>query len=64
MGGPPAQRQILSGCGRRSGCGGGVFGLVAEAAQEAIDGYIFVEGFPVEAAGADADLLKLFRGGA
>ena len=65
MGGPPAQRQILSGCGRRSGCGGGVFGLVAEAAQEAFYGDVFVEGFPVEwPRGADADLLKLLWGGA
>ena len=47
MGGPPAQRQILSGCGRRSGCGGGVFGLVAEAAQEAFYGDVFVEGLRV-----------------
>ena len=42
----------------------GVLGLVAEAAQEAFYGDVFVEGFPVEAAWADADLLKLLRGGA
>jgi hypothetical protein len=39
-------------------------GFVAEAAQEAFYGDVFVEGFPVEAAGADAELLKMLLCGA
>src|ERR1700722_7128894 len=41
--------------------GGGLVGLAGE---EAGDGDVFVEGFPVESAAADADLLALLRGGA
>jgi len=40
-----------------------VVGLVAESGEEADDGDVFIERFPVEAAAVEADLLASFRGG-
>jgi len=45
------------------GDGFAAFGLVGEPGDEPGDGYVFLDGFPVEAAGADGDLLTLLRGG-
>lgn len=50
--------------GTRLGGEGFVGGLVGLAGEEGGDGDVFVEGFPVESAAADAELLALLRCGA